>query len=477
MADKCRFSRYHNALSLFKNGFSLSRNTIFYVVLFTLLVHLNHGGQKFYNLGSKTPYFYEESEEIKSDLPSHCKAIHINLLARHGTRHPSKKDVRRINTMVKVVNELYKSGFKFKFNNVEFPWVVPFTDDNDKLLIARGEEELYNLSKRLRHRYQDLFKSPLSVEDIRFVSTKTSRTLQSAMAFALGLMEGKGTLGNCKMRPVDIHSRDKENDPILRFFDLCPKYKQTVSKNKSSLYEHHNFRETLPMVQVVERVRLHFGNSSVLTASHIIGMYVACVFEYAIFERDNTWCSVFTEEDFEVLEYYQDLKHYWKRGYGHDINHKMACNLLAVILRDIKNSLNVSSISRKKGFFRFAHGETLQPLYCMLELFKEDEHMRADNFHKKSQRLYRLSKIAPFGGNIALVVYNCSEGESEIDEESFQVEVLVNEQPVSVPCCGPGKCSLRKFLKCFEDITKNCDMEAVCSVKESDGSQNIHSEL
>ncbi|XP_031558444.1 multiple inositol polyphosphate phosphatase 1-like [Actinia tenebrosa] len=450
---------------------------IFYVLCFLLLAHFTNAGQKIYNFGSKTPYFYEESEELKSDLPSHCKAIHVNLLARHGTRHPSKKDVRRMNTMVKVVNELYKSGSEFKFNSVEFPWVTPFKDDNDKRLITRGEEELYNLSKRVRNRYKDLFKSPLSIEDISFVSTKTPRTLQSAMAFALGLMEGEGTLGSCKIRPVDIDSRDKENDPILRFFDMCPKYKQTVSKNKSSLFEHHNFRDTLPMMQVVERVRLKFGNSSVLTARHIVGMYVACVFENAVFERDNTWCSVFTEEDFEVLEYYADLKHYWKRGYGHDINHKMACNLLAVILGDIKNSLNVTSTTRKKGVFRFAHGETLQPLYCVLELFKEADHMRADNFNEKSKRLYRLSEISPFGANIAFVVYDCSKEESELDEESFQVDVLVNERPVSIPCCAPGKCSLRKFFDCFEGIAKNCNMEAVCAVKESDGSQNNHSEL
>ena len=450
---------------------------IFYVLCFSILMHLSNGGQKFYNLGSKTPYFYDESQEVKSDVASHCKAIHINLLARHGTRHPSKKDVRRINTMVNVVNELHKSGAKFTFNNVEFPWVNPFIDSNDKRLIRRGEEELYNLSKRVKSRYQDLFKTPLSIEDMRFVSTKTPRTLQSAMAFALGMMEGEGTLGSCKMRPVDIDSRDKENDPILRFFDLCPKYKQTVSKNKSSLFEHHNFRETAPMMEVVKRVRLQFGNNSSLSARHIVGMYVACVFEYAVYERDNTWCSVFTEEDFEVLEYYADLKHYWKRGYGHDINHHMACNLLAVILGDIRNALNVTSAERKKGVFRFAHGETLQPLYCMLELFKEDEHMRADNYHAKTQRLYRLSKISPFGANIAFVVYNCSEGKSEIDEGYFQLDILVNEKPVSVPCCGPGMCSLKTFFECFEGIEKNCDVEAVCSVKEPSGNQNIHSEL
>lgn len=36
---------------------------------------------------------------------------------------------------------------------------------------------------------------------------------------------------------------------------------------------------------------------------------------------------------FQVLEYKNDLKQYWKRGYGHDINIKSSCPLFHDLFR------------------------------------------------------------------------------------------------------------------------------------------------
>lgn len=49
----------------------------------------------------------------------------------------------------------------------------------------------------------------------------------------------------------------------------------------------------------------------------IIGMYIVCIFEVVIFNRENIWCFFFDKEDFLILEYLLDLKYYWKRGYGY----------------------------------------------------------------------------------------------------------------------------------------------------------------
>lgn len=36
---------------------------------------------------------------------------------------------------------------------------------------------------------------------------------------------------------------------------------------------------------------------------------------------------------FKVLEYKNDLKQYWKRGYGYDINRKSSCSLFHDLFR------------------------------------------------------------------------------------------------------------------------------------------------
>ena len=293
------------------------------------------------------------------------------------------------------------------------------------------------------------------------------------MAFSIGLLEGAGKLGACGIRPVEIESSDIHNDTTLRFFDVCPKYINTVSQNKQSLSEHHDFKFTQHMNDVVEYVRQQFGHSSSIMAKHVIGMFIACTFEYAVFDRDDTWCDVFRLEDMEVMEYYYDLKHFWKRGWGHHINHQMACPLLSAILTDIKNYLNINNVHRTAGVYRFAHGETLQPLYCLLGLFQDSEMLRANNYHRHTNRFYRNSEICPFAANIAFVVYNCT-GDGSIKKEDIQVEVLVNEVPVSLPCCGfETKCPWEKFLQCFDGITKNCDFGRMCT----DHSEDLKDEL
>lgn len=92
--------------------------------------------------------------------------------------------------------------------------------------------------------------------------------------------------------------------------------------------------------------------------------FFLCSYEFAIKSLNSAWCNLFDETDaqvctqhhgraiasatnneepssvikikcslmqspvpFQVLEYKNDLKQYWKRGYGHDINRKSSCTL------------------------------------------------------------------------------------------------------------------------------------------------------
>jgi multiple inositol-polyphosphate phosphatase/2,3-bisphosphoglycerate 3-phosphatase len=43
----------------------------------------------------------------------------------------------------------------------------------------------------------------------------------------------------------------------------------------------------------------------------------------------SPWCALFSEDDLKILEFADDLKFYWKDGYGFDINWKMTQPLMA----------------------------------------------------------------------------------------------------------------------------------------------------
>lgn len=435
--------------------------------------------------GSKTRY---QRKEIPFEAPIGCDPLHISMVIRHGTRYPSKKDVKKIEKMLDVINEEIDSNWSV--GDLHLPWKNPFSLDHDKLLASAGEEELYSLAKEFLKRFPSLLSHPYHPHNFDFISTGTSRTVQSAMAFAFGLFEGRGRLGASGFQPVAVESKETNNDHLLRFFDVCPMYNVKVADNDTALHEHKKFKRGKEMERIGHKIQRLMTKrpdnpQTTFTAETIIGMYTACIFEVAIFNRENTWCLLFDKEDFLTLEYLSDLKHYWKRGYGYPITYQIGCPLLGNIVSSLKNATDPSSSEKKYGNFMFAHSETLQPLYALLGLFKDQEKLRAGNMNVHSGRKYRTSEIVPFGANIAFVVYSCNADDNSCGKESdsykmgpFKIQVFVNEELVALPCCGEQReCPLETFLQCF-DTKQNgsCNLSSLCRL-ESNSAENYHGEL
>lgn len=417
---------------------------------------------------SKTRYHRERNITFKK--PEHCEPLHISMVLRHGTRYPSLNDVEKIDKMLKVVEEAVTSSMgTMQIGELRLPWKNLFTHTNDKLLTTVGEREMFDIAKELLRRFPNLLLHPYEPQKFDFISTGTTRASQSAMAFAYGLFEGRGGLGTNRFQPVAILSKSIDNDPLLRFFDVCPKYLTRVKDNTTALLEFKTFKHGKEMRNVLQKVsnKLKF-KSGMLEEEHIVGMYTACMFEVAIYDRENTWCELFEEEDLLVLDYLSDLKQYWKRGYGHPINYQIGCPLLERIVTSLKNATESSPEEAMHGAFMFAHGETLQPLYALLDLFKDAEMLRADNFPKQHERKYRVSRITPFGANIAFVLYKCSikdNGSKTVEGmQSFMVQVFVNEELTALPCCkNQTECSFDMFLQCFDNTA--CNLSSLCSVE------------
>lgn len=436
-------------------------------------------------LGSKTPY---QKKEVAFEGPKNCEPLHISMVLRHGTRFPSKKDVGKIDKMLKVVNEAFNSStYEQKHvGDLRFPWKNPFSHSHDKLLAPTGEQEMYDIAKEMIKRFPSLLSRPYYPQEFDFISTGTSRTTQSAMAFAYGLFEGRGRLGPGLFQPVAVQSRDVNNDPLLRFFDLCPKYLTEVAENDTAFFEFKTFKHGEEMKTVLQKVLRKMGiSSSGISEQSLVGMYVACIFEFNIYNRENTWCQLFDDEDLLVLEYLFDLKHFWKRGYGYPISYKIGCPLLQNIISSLKNATDPTSEEKKYGTFMFAHAETLQPLYALLGLFKDDKDLRADNFLEQLERKYRTSYIVPFGANIAFVIYKCRERKANSSKESedlnpwpFIVQVFVNEELIGLPCCDDQReCPLETFLQCFDSNPQlACSLSSLCSL-ESGSPEKPHMEL
>ena len=116
----------------------------------------------------------------------------------------------------------------------------------------------------------------------------------------------------------------------------------------------------------------------------------------------------------DMLEYREDIKYYWKDGYGHTINTEQAC----VLVKDaVDNFRNITMGGEEQnGIFYFTHSGTILKLLSYLGLYKEEiddqtggrMHLRHNNYDKmKDSRNWRTSFIDPFGSNVGLVLKKC----------------------------------------------------------------------
>ena len=401
--------------------------------------------------------------------------------------------MNKVKSMLQKINLLFPSNSTFRYKDLLLPWSIPYDILNSasKEMSALGSEEMYSIAKRFLAEFRGVLKHGYSNANYSFVATDKLRSSQSAVAFAQGLFEGKGHLGTGKYQPVAVKfSGSYDDDSVLRIFEACPKW-QKVTEKKRSRSEYVKFMNGPEMRRVVQNIstRLKLGKKLSLRPQMAVEMFLMCAFGIQTDSADGSWCEVFDEADLKVLEYLNDLKLYWDRSYGREINYKMGCPLYAEVIESFERFLQSG---KPHGVFRFAHTGTVIPLLTMLGLYNDSVPPRADNFDQQADRKFRVSDIVPMGGNVAFVLYKCKQkspknesgrhctgrcqksGSADRDDpinEAFRVseikvQLLVNEAAVAMPACdGRMYCRLQRFLSHYSHIKENCDIRAICGTR------------
>ena len=389
--------------------------------------------------------------------------------------------------LMKKINRFLPNNSTLRYKDLSLPWDIPadILNSADKEMSTLGLEEMYSIAKRFLSKFRGVLKHSYSNTNYSFVATDKLRSSQSAVAFAQGLFEGSGRLGPGKHQPVAVKfSGSYDDDHVLRIFEACPKWQKVTAKSKTGgKSETAKFMKGPEMRKVLQNIsdRLKLGKKILLRPSWVVEMFLMCAFGMQTDSADASWCSLFQEADLKVLEYLNDLKLYWDRSYGREINYKMSCPLYAEITDSFERFLESG---KPHGVFRFAHTGTVIPLLTMLGLYNDTSPTRADNFDQQANRTFRISDVVPMGGNVAFVLYNCNnesaksessgdqvEQESGADDRAFRasqinIQLLVNEAAVPMPACGGHMyCSLKRFLSYYSHIKSNCDIKKICGIR------------
>uniref|UniRef100_A0A3Q3QYC7 Multiple inositol polyphosphate phosphatase 1 n=1 Tax=Monopterus albus TaxID=43700 RepID=A0A3Q3QYC7_MONAL len=333
------------------------------------------------------PYLIEDvlavNRSILQPPSAQCQEIHLTAIIRHGTRYPTTKNIKEMQKLYTIVMQ-NASGEESWLREIQTQWTMWYTEDMDGRLVQKGVNELKHLAVRL----SKLFPSLISEEKLRgglfkFITSSKHRCVNSTLSFKAGLTE----LWAIK----DMKFDHEVNDALMRFFDKCARFVQEVDNNPSALVEINNFKTGPEMRRVqkkiADRLRVPY---SYITEDIAEAAFYLCAYEFAIKAVNSPWCQLFDEDDAKVMEYASDLREFWKRGYGYDINSKSSC----ILFHDVFRRLDKAASENKSGqqvteavTVQVGHADTLLPLLTLLGFFNDSQALTSTHYPPTDQQV------------------------------------------------------------------------------------------
>jgi len=434
------------------------------------------------SFSSKTAYRNSDLVEFENgskDLIG-CELVHVNTIYRHGTRYPSKKDINKISEIfTKIIKSVSRNNLPKDFLN----WKNPFSVHTEMELSKVGIQEMSELGKRFRVKFDSIIGNGNMLDRIKIFSTSKNRSKSSALHFLESfLMKSKSTKSISEIIRLD--------DNHLRFFDACPLYTNEVLESATMEREYRQFLKGPQIKAAVSDIQTKWGLQDVpLDGSDLKTLFSMCGYEIATNlsismiqkpqEQTSPLCSLFSHHHFSILEYLYDLKHYWMKAYGHSISKLIGCKLMTPITKQIVEAARKYEQSGPKldsAVLWFSHAETILPLIGLLGLFDQKLPMTANGFlqrlksinHGNRFSVFRTANIVPFSGNLELNLYKCRNDTSN-HTDGFYVQVRINEKVVPWPKTDNSSLiSLNEFEKRMQicDV-KNFHFDTKCQLKNA----------
>ncbi|GMP69509.1 hypothetical protein CsSME_00028737 [Camellia sinensis var. sinensis] len=366
---------------------------------------------------------------VPSNIADQCTPIHLNLVARHGTRAPTKKRIKELDNLAIRLEVLLQDAKEQKLDLQKVPawfwgWKSPW---KGKLrggeLIGEGEDELYQLAIRIREKFSQLFNEDYHPDIYAIKATQAFRKSQEPAV-------------------------QKLKEPILDEITHA----------------------------LVRRYELNF------TRQDTSSLWFLCKEEASLLNLTDRACASFTPSEVALLEWTDDLGLFILKGYGNALNYRMGVPLLEDVVQSMEQAIKAKDEEHAPGSYekarlRFAHAETLVPFSCLLGLFLEGSEFEKIQKEQPLQpppkpphrRNWRGSTVAAFAGNNMLALYSCPDKSSS----KYFVQVLHNERPVPMPGCDNSDfCPFEVFKERIVAPHLKHDYNTICNLN-SEGQEQI----
>lgn len=342
------------------------------------------------HLCTKTPYEQRQSLS-RGNSPAYSPRHESSQpqftywLARHGTRWPTQKRMQKIQELQNV--------FKLAGQEAKqaHPWINKWTNPFKDSIYLAGHLHPKGV-KEMQHMGQDFRKYMLAIKDqelltsVEVHASAKARTQDSAKAFMQGLYGGTHTYTDCQGtggitghdRVVNvtkhgcnttytIHARPKHQDPVLRFFDMCPAYDEYVAQIDADFMNGWKQQEWCAHIpRLAEGLGVDPG---MLTGRHVDALWHLCQQEAGLWNITHRACSLFPSQEAQHMEWVDDVQLFMRKGAASPVAYQMAAPLLADIATSLQEAAAGIGRPGLHAKLSFAHAETIVPLACLLGLF------------------------------------------------------------------------------------------------------------
>ncbi|XP_039965091.1 multiple inositol polyphosphate phosphatase 1 [Bactrocera tryoni] len=397
---------------------------------------------------SKTAYQIIKGTNMEKEyLVPGCKATKIWILHRHGTRLPTVSTIQKAPRLEILRDEIVKN-YRVRRTKPDtnalcledltllsmWKWNASITIDQEQFLTPQGYEDLKGTAKTYQRFYGDVLNKNYNNSHYKFRHTDTQRTTESFKAFVEGLF---GVNNTVQPEPIP------EQDLLLRPYDYCESWKAHDYSGINS--ESYKFKHSAVWNKTIEEISKRLGFQYPLESSDVELMWDMCRYEQAWqVDRISAWCAVLTSEQVTILEYEDDMKYYYKLGYGYEENTRLNCRAA----QDMLTHLNSETTPNVVAYF--AHTSGVQTLLAALGIAKDNTPLTAANYNRSDYK-WRTSNLDPFASNFIAVKYECN------DNMPDKAIFFLNQNAVELDWCDGSLCDWPEVLKQYQSLyTADC---------------------
>ncbi|KAG5342942.1 hypothetical protein C0989_005891 [Termitomyces sp. Mn162] len=402
------------------------------------------------NWAMYSPYFAADKYE---SAPNGCQITQANILQRHGARYPTASAGERIMAAVAklaAVQNYTDSSLDFLKN-----YTYPLSSD---LLVPFGAAQSFSAGQEHFERY----KSIVSEDQLPFVRASGSdRVIHSATNWTAGFSHASNHVYNPSLSVIlsesDFVRKDRHLIDVLIFFQANNTLDDNMCPDAGNSDEQTGTWLATYAPPIAARLNEQAPGANV-SISDVYNLMTLCAFESVFINRGSAFCNLFTQAEFEELEYYGDLDKYYNTGYGQELGPVQGVGYINELIARLtdepvsdntqtNHTLDASPETFPLGraiYADFSHDNQMIAIYAAMGLFRQVTALNLTS--PDTTRNWITSRLVPFSARMITEKLICTSG--NVNQTEY-VRIFVNDALQPLEFCGGdqhGLCTVDAFV-------------------------------